>query len=83
MHKNDQQYPIWKVQEVQVGHDSNHLFTCIKSPIQPVVAQTIHHAQGLSMDNLTFDPHTMRNHVLCNLSYATKKCPLELVWVAN
>jgi hypothetical protein len=25
------------------------------------------------------DHNTMRNHVLCNLSYATKKCPLELV----
>jgi hypothetical protein len=28
-------------------------------------------------------PPIMRNHVLCNLSYATTKCPLELVWVAN
>jgi hypothetical protein len=25
------------------------------------------------------DHNTMKNHVLCNLSYATKKCPLELV----
>jgi hypothetical protein len=29
---------IAKVQEVQIGHNSNHLFTCIQFSIQRVVA---------------------------------------------
>jgi hypothetical protein len=46
------------IAKVQVGHNSNHLFTCIQFLIQQVVARTIHCAQSLLlMDNLTFDPH--------------------------
>jgi hypothetical protein len=32
------------------------------------MTRTIHHAQGLSMDNLTFDPHGLSRH---NLTYTT------------
>jgi hypothetical protein len=36
---------------------------------------------ALGQNSPTF--HTMRNHVLCNLSYGTNKCPFKLVWIAN
>jgi len=55
--------------KVQVGHNSNHLFTCIQFLIQRVVARTIHCAQSLLlMDNLTFDPHGVFWH---GLTYKT------------
>jgi len=30
-----------------------------------------------------FNRNTMKNHVLCNLSYATKKYPLKLIWIGS
>jgi hypothetical protein len=59
---------IAKIQEVQVSHNSNHLFTCIQFPIQLAIVKTIRHAQILSMDNLAFDPHGVSRH---NLTYTT------------
>jgi hypothetical protein len=45
----------------------------IQFPIQLVTTWTIHHAQGLSMDNLTFDPHGVFRH---GLKYRT----LTKIW---
>jgi len=55
---------IAKIQEVQVGHNSNHLFTCIQFPIQLAIVKTIFRAQSLSMDNLTFNPHGVSRYSL-------------------
>jgi hypothetical protein len=51
-----------------VGVNSSHVITRTQYQIQPVVACTIHHSQGLTRDYLAFDPNGVHHH---NLTYTT------------
>jgi hypothetical protein len=54
--------PISK--EIQASANSNHVITCTQYQIQLVVALTIHHSQGLTLDYLAFDPNGVHHHSL-------------------
>ena len=49
--------PIESVaKEIRIGKNQSHLITRIQFPIQLAAARTIHRAQGLSLDDLVFNP---------------------------
>ncbi len=41
--------------EIQIGSNLSHIIIRIQFLIQPPSTHTIHHAQGLTFDHLTFD----------------------------
>ncbi len=51
--------PMFK--DIQIGSNSTYIITRMQFPIQLVVACTIHQAQGLTYDHLTFDPNGVYN----------------------
>ncbi len=54
--------PISK--DIQIGWNSPHIITRTQFPIQVVVANIIHRAQGLTFDYLTFDPNNVHKYGL-------------------
>ncbi len=44
------------IKDIKVGKSQSFIITRIQFPIQLVVARTIHHFQGLLLDELIFDP---------------------------
>jgi hypothetical protein len=58
--------PISK--DIQIGSNSFHIITRTQFPIQLATTHTIHQAQGLTLDYLTFDPIKVYKH---GLTYTT------------
>ncbi len=59
-------YPMSK--DIQIGSNSPHIITRTQFPIQLDATCTIHQAQGLTLDYLTFDPTNVYKH---GLTYTT------------
>ncbi len=57
-----------KFTKIQIGNNPSHIIIRIQFPIQLVVAHTIHRAQGLTFDCLTFYPSGITKH---GLTYTT------------
>jgi hypothetical protein len=51
-----------KMSKYKIGSNPSHIITRIQSPIQLVVAHTIHCARGLTLDYLAFDPINLTKH---------------------
>ena len=57
--------PIESVaKEIKIGKNQSHLIARIHFPIQLAAAKTIHKAQGLSLDDLVFNPCGVNKHGL-------------------
>ena len=57
--------PIESVaKEIRIGKNQSHLITRIQFPIQLAATRTIHRAQGLSLDDLVFNPCGVNKHGL-------------------
>jgi hypothetical protein len=62
--------PNWRVKvkpiikNIRIGKNQVHIITKFQFPIQLVITRTIHRSQGLSLDELAFDPTNLRNHGL-------------------
>ncbi len=52
--------PIFK--DIQIGSNFPHIMTRTQFPIQLVVTPTVHRAQGLTLDYLTFDPNNVHKN---------------------
>jgi len=73
--------PTWtsiehQTKEIQIGTNETHLITRIQFPIQLATAQTIHRSQGLSLDEMAFDPSGINKHGLVYIALSkirTKK----------
>jgi hypothetical protein len=52
------------VKEIRAGKSQTYVVTRIQFPIQLAAARTIHRSQGLSLDELAFDPTNVRKHGL-------------------
>ncbi len=44
------------IKDIRVGKSQSFIITRIQFPIQLAIARTIHHFEGLSLENLVFDP---------------------------
>jgi hypothetical protein len=64
--------PISK--EIQVGDNSSQVITCTPN-LQPSIACTIHHYQGLTLDHLAFDSNGVHHHgcIYTTLFHVRKK----------
>jgi hypothetical protein len=56
------------IQDIQIGSNFSHIITKTQFPIQLAATRTIHWAQGLTLDYLTFDPINVYKH---GLTYTT------------
>jgi hypothetical protein len=56
------------IKDIKVGKSQSFIITMIQFPIQLVTTRTIHHFQGLSLDELVFDPTKV---FLNGLTYTT------------
>ena len=64
--------PIESVaKEIRIGKNQSHLVMRIQFPIQLAAARTIHRAQGLSLDDLVFNPCGVNKH---GLAYTALSC---------
>jgi hypothetical protein len=54
--------------DIQIGSNSSHIIIRTQIPIQLAITCTIHQAQGLTLDYLTFDPTNVYKH---GLTYIT------------
>ncbi len=63
--------PISK--DIQIDSNSSHIITSTQFPIQLVTSHTIHQAQGLTFDYLTFDPTNVYKHGLTYTSFSRVK----------
>jgi hypothetical protein len=66
-------HPTWTsieliFKDIQIGSNSFHIITRTLFPIQLVTTHTIHRAQGLTLDYLSFDPINVYKH---GLTYTT------------
>jgi hypothetical protein len=57
-----------KVIEIQINNNPSHIITRIQFHIQIIVGCTIHHAQGLTLELLAFNPVDVTKH---GLTYTT------------
>jgi len=62
-------HPTWTTiepisKDIQIGSNSLHIITRTQFPIQLVMTRTVHQAQGLTLDYLTFDPNNVHKHGL-------------------
>jgi hypothetical protein len=62
--------PISK--DIQIG-SSSYIITKTQFSIQLAIARTIHQAQGLTLDYLTFDPTNVYKHGLTYTSFSRVK----------
>jgi hypothetical protein len=53
-----------KVVEIHTGKSQSHRVTQIQFPIQLAAIRTIHRSQGLTLDELAFDPTNVTKHGL-------------------
>jgi len=56
------------IKDIKVGKSQSFIITKIEFSIQLTVARTIHYFQGLSLDELVFDPTNVKKH---GLTYIT------------
>ena len=54
--------------EIRIGKNQTHLITRIQFPFQLAAARTIHRSQGLSLDDVVFNPYGVNKH---GLAYTT------------
>jgi hypothetical protein len=47
-----------------IGNNPSHIIIRIQFPIQLAATHTIHRAQGLTLDHLTFNPNGITKHGL-------------------
>jgi hypothetical protein len=70
------------VKEIRVGKVQSHLITRIQFPVQLVAARTIHRSQGLSLDELAFDPTNVKMHGLTNTALSRIRTKEKLYLLA-
>jgi hypothetical protein len=63
-----------KIIEIQIDGNPSQIITRIKFSIQLVVVSITHHAQGLTLDHLTFDPSGVTKHGLTYTILFRTKC---------
>jgi hypothetical protein len=56
------------IKDIRVGKSQSFIITKIQFPIQLAIARTMHCSQGLSLDELVFDPTNIKKH---GLTYTT------------
>jgi hypothetical protein len=56
------------IKDIKVGKSQSFIIIRSKFPIQLVIVRTIHCSQGLSLDELVFDPTNLKKH---GLTYIT------------
>ncbi len=49
------------IKDIKIGKNQIHIITKIQFSIQLAIARTIHQSQGLSLDELAFDPTNIKN----------------------
>jgi hypothetical protein len=49
------------IKDIRVGKSQSFIITKIQFPIQHATTRTIHRSQGLSLDELLFDPTNVKN----------------------
>jgi hypothetical protein len=52
------------IKDIRVDKSQSFIIISIQFPIQLVAPKTIHHSQGLSLDELAFDPSNVKKHGL-------------------
>ena len=57
--------------EIRIGKNQFHLITKIQFPIQLVVVRIIHKAQGLSLDDLIFNPCSVHKYELAYIALSS------------
>jgi hypothetical protein len=56
------------IEDIRVGKTQSFIIIKIKFPIQFVIVKTIHHSQGLSLDELVFDSTNVKKYELKYIS---------------
>lgn len=69
-----------KIAEIQIGNNLSYVITRFQFLVQLVPTYTIHHAQGLTLEYLTFDPVKVIKHSLTYIKLS-KICSKENLYL--
>jgi hypothetical protein len=58
------------IKDIKIGKNQTHIITRIQFSIQLAIAKTIHQSQGLSLDELAFDPTNVKKHGLSYIAFS-------------
>jgi hypothetical protein len=58
------------IKDIKIGKNQTHIITRIQFSIQLAITKTIHQSQGLSLDELAFDPTNVKKHGLSYIVFS-------------